>query len=1142
MFDDPTSELIRSAPELSGLDPKTLPKALTQAYAEIFAVRLRFRKMVDGKSNVEELLETLRPELERLRKIAFTQEAIASVSPESPQRRGAAFLAATAHYVTLQAQRLGGSGQGYERSQLTFSGIAPEVSATLLFLAAGASPDAAEMSSQIRLSDDLPQVELRLLQDIKRLATGDLDALLADSTDPEPHSLDDEVTIAEVGASALYLMMFRCIRSIAAELLGRPGYEPSVPELERIEALCTQPVVQVQALEQIESLGAEPEVLFQGLARINAIGQQPVEKLQGQIGNSSFPGPRHLASLLKAVGRELPADSLARLTAPPGVDASLWVSGLTHIAKTRPYLWQNHRDAVMQGYLTPGVSAAISFPTGAGKSTLSELKILSNLCLGKDTIFLAPTLALVDQTARALQKAFPDARLSRERANDNPFDFDQDIRLPPMSVMTPERCLALMGFQPELFKDVGLLVFDECHLLHAGVNDRSRRAVDAMLCLLNLSIHAPEADYLLLSAMMSNAEEVAAWLAELTGRKCLPLNMPWKPTRQVRGSVVFPSQQIEDLRQKLKLKRQELLAAGKRNPGPPASLKRELKARPLGLLGLKFRWDSVRRDDYVLLPLTDGEVSLSVNTSTWKLTPNVNSVAAELAALASRSEGIKSLVFAQTIPYAMSAQEAAGKHFGEANIAFTEDEQHLYNLTLDELGDESALYFEVLEGKSVRWPSLCHHGLLLPTERQLHESLFKRPDGVSVLVATSTLAQGMNLPSHVVIIAGDSKFDEENKQLAQMKAHDMLNAAGRAGRAGQSSYGLVLVIPSIVVDIDDAKTRVGKHWKDLQGIFSQSDQCLAIEDPLEVILDRIQEFGEYAGSDADYLLRRLPISTQAADIDGPATVLLRKSFAAFKLRKQMQEDLLNDRISHALNARAKLQELDDEPDWADKMAANYGAPSDVLRELGFSLEASPPVGRTTLDWFNWMEKWLTDRPILVLQMTRRESLDGYMGEPFKSLEDDAERGKLVANIVFEALRAWVTGQTLTEIQKLKPTVRQSKHFEHARRFVLRVLPELAYIFSLPELVRRHLLLEGLSMEMEELGSVELEKLGSCVRGGYDSAEKLALAKVRGKSASRVGVHRQWNDMEWFMDPKVPYETWQELFRRVKINTEAYDLF
>ncbi|GAB2740091.1 hypothetical protein GCM10027019_19890 [Melaminivora jejuensis] len=1106
MFDDPTSELIRSAPELSGLDPDSLPKALTKAFAEIVAVRLRLRKMANGASNAADLLEALRPELERLRKIAFTQEAIASVNPEGSQRRGAAFLAATAHYVTLQAQRLAAPDERDDYGPLTVGGIAPEVSATLLFLAAGASPDAAEMSLQIHLPDGLPQVERRLLQDIKRLATGDLAALLADSNVPEPPSLDSHLTMAEVGASALYLMLQRCVQSIAAEVLGRPGYQPSLPELERVEAICTQPVVQ----------------------------------FQDRLGNSGFPGPRHLASLLRAVGRELPVDSLARLPAPPDVSASLWISGLTLIANTRPYLWINHRSAVAQGYLTPGVSAAISFPTGAGKSTLSELKILSNLCQGKDTIFLAPTLALVDQTARALQKTFPDARLSRERGNDNPFDFDVSDRLPPISVMTPERCLALMGFQEELFQNVGLLVFDECHLLHAGVNDRSRRAVDAMLCILNLSTHAPDADYLLLSAMMSNAEEVAAWLTELTGRQCLSLNMAWKPTRQVRGSVVFPSDQITNLHNRLSAKRHELVAAGKRKSGPPAALKRELKARPLGFIGLRFRWDSMRRDDYTLLPLSDHEMLLSVSPTTWRLTPNVNRVAAELAALSSRSEGSKALIFAQTVPYAMSAQEIAGQHLGEANIAFTEEEQHLYDLTRDELGDDSALYIDVVEGTRVRWASLCHHGLLLPTERQLHESLFKRPDGVSVLVATSTLAQGMNLPSHVVIIAGDSKFDEENKQLAQMKAHDLLNAAGRAGRAGQSSYGLVLVIPSRVIEIDDSNNRVGKHWRDLQGIFSQSDQCLAIEDPLDAILDRIQELGEHAGGDADYLLRRLPISTQAADVDGPAKTLLSKSFAAFKLRKQARENLLNDRINHALRARRKLQELDEEPDWADKMAANYGAPSDVLRELKVRLEKSPPFGRTTLDWFTWTATWLTERPTLIAQMTRRESLDGYMGEPFKSIEGDEERGKLAVDVVLEALKAWVAGRTLAEIQQLKPTTQQRKHCEHARRFVLRVLPELAYIFSLPELVRRYLTEEELSLEIGELVSVELEKLGNCVREGYDTVEKLALAKVRGKTASRIRIHRQWDEMDWWMDLKVPGETWQELFERVKRNTEEYD--
>ena len=490
MFDDPTSALLRSAPPLSGVDPDSLPKALTKAYAEIVAVRLRLRKMADGISNAAELLEALQPELERLRRIAFTQEAIASVNPEGAHRRGAAFLAATAHYVTLQAHRLLRPFDRDDISLLTVGGIAPEVSATLLFLAAGASPDAAEMSIQIEISDNLPLVERRLLQDIKRLARGDLDALLADLAVPASPSLDDDFTLAEVGASALYLMLLRCVKGIAAEVLGHQhNQQQTLLELERVERLCTAPVVQ----------------------------------FAGQIGNSAFPGPRHLASLLKAVGRELPTDSLARLPAPPGVGASPWIVGLTHLAKERPYLWENHRDAVAQGYLTPGVSAAISFPTGAGKSTLAELKILSNLCQGKDTIFLAPTLALVDQTARALQKSFPDAGLSRERANDNPFDFDLGTRLPPMSVMTPERCLALIGFQPELLREVGLLVFDECHLLHAGVHDRSRRAVDAMLCILNISTLTPEADYLLLSAMMSNTEEVAAWVSELTGRQCLPL-------------------------------------------------------------------------------------------------------------------------------------------------------------------------------------------------------------------------------------------------------------------------------------------------------------------------------------------------------------------------------------------------------------------------------------------------------------------------------------------------------------------------------------------------------------------------------------------------------------------------------------------
>jgi superfamily II helicase len=79
----------------------------------------------------------------------------------------------------------------------------------------------------------------------------------------------------------------------------------------------------------------------------------------------------------------------------------------------------------------------------------------------------------------------------------------------------------LLALQPEAFASLGLIVFDECHLIHARPDDRSRRGLDSMLCLLNLTQAAPDADMLLLSAMMKNTAELAGWLKTLTGRDCL---------------------------------------------------------------------------------------------------------------------------------------------------------------------------------------------------------------------------------------------------------------------------------------------------------------------------------------------------------------------------------------------------------------------------------------------------------------------------------------------------------------------------------------------------------------------------------------------------------------------------------------------
>ena len=68
-----------------------------------------------------------------------------------------------------------------------------------------------------------------------------------------------------------------------------------------------------------------------------------------------------------------------------------------------------------------------------------------------------------------------------------------------------------------------------------------------MLCLLAFTQAANGADVLMLSAMMSNAEDIAAWVGSLVDRQCLALSFDWRPTRQARGCVVYDAGRIGQL-------------------------------------------------------------------------------------------------------------------------------------------------------------------------------------------------------------------------------------------------------------------------------------------------------------------------------------------------------------------------------------------------------------------------------------------------------------------------------------------------------------------------------------------------------------------------------------------------------------------
>ncbi|EPR79303.1 DEAD/DEAH box helicase [Spraguea lophii 42_110] len=73
-----------------------------------------------------------------------------------------------------------------------------------------------------------------------------------------------------------------------------------------------------------------------------------------------------------------------------------------------------------------------------------------------------------------------------------------------------------------------------------------------------------------------------------------------------------------------------------------------------------------------------------------------------------------------------------------------------------------------------------HHAGLLRKERLVMENLFKEKK-IRILVSTSTLAWGVNLPAHSVIIKGTTFYDPE-KGKTNIPITDVLQIFGRAGR------------------------------------------------------------------------------------------------------------------------------------------------------------------------------------------------------------------------------------------------------------------------------------------------------------------------------------------------------------------------
>ena len=1009
MFDERSRQLLRNAPELKGLDPETMDELLTEAHVVLATLRADATDERTGPTD-----ERADATLDRVRRLAATFEAYVALGLRSEQRRAAAFVAASAHQIVARSLRTRIDGP----SVLSSDTVDAAVASTLLFLIAERTADAHETALQLRAQGEPRAARRSLILSIREFARGDLQSVVARDLDSDRISTGDS---REAATDLLFRECALVVQALAREALGRGD------EADEVSADPTERVGQVMSLARTVTDGL-------------------MEGFDGPV-HLQFPGPHHLAALLSSLAGSVRAAMLVKLPTPSGASAAPWASWLKSQSEARPFLWTNHLAAVGTGYLDRGTSMVMTSPTGSGKTTLSVLKIAATRCAGKGVVYLAPTHALVDQVETDLSGEVGD--LAPTSVEDMEVEELGD-RLPDLAVMTPERCLALLNAEPGLFDGIGLLVFDEFHLIGVDqvgtIGPSDGRAIDAMLALLSFIRVRRDADLLLLSAMVANGNEIAGWLTQLTGRDVQTFNDPWKPTRQLRSCIVYDRDEVRNSRKEAQKE-------------PTNRGRNAVPARPLGLFSLLAGWHPSAREKLLVRPLTENRPPLGVNER-GRLTSNRNLVAAEIAAQYAAT-GKRVIVFCADAKACGSVQARVDDLLDATDAPLSETQEELRAAVHADVGTMDASYDPSSRRAGV------HHGDLLPVERRLVEGVFRArraaggpSNGLDVVAATSTIAQGLNLPCDVVVLAGtdrSAKDDPTGNPRTDLRPHEILNALGRAGRAAYAATGVAIVVPATPIIIDTGVLDFPRGGL-LPTVFSDGDAFTPIIDPIEQLLDQI----ESASSDdprMQGIIRRLAAVAEDGTIgfDGIA----RGSFGYHQRR--VTNEAAADRwlTSRRTALEAAAATLADPPvvDWLQALAVRSGIPPESVARLNDAHDTAPRDATETADWIDWLPFVAITSPSDLELFVRRSSLEAVFGRAWS----DANRDAAFAPIL-QALRAmvrmWCEGQTLVEIEahalgvvrgnegNVAQAAPRSTKAHRARRFAIRILPDIGFLCGL----------------------------------------------------------------------------------------------
>ncbi len=416
-------------------------------------------------------------------------------------------------------------------------------------------------------------------------------------------------------------------------------------------------------------------------------------------------------------------------------------------------LWPSQRTAIIKGLLDGKSSVIIRMPTSSGKTKMTELAFVNDLNTDtqKRCLYLAPFRALVSEVENTIgitlsNIGFPVASLyGGSEANELEIELTDIARV---IIATPEKIAAVLRLTGGSLKDFGTIVLDEGHLL-----DSNERGTTYELQLATLRPQLAENNRVVfLSAVLPNSSELASWLK---GSPDALAEDGWQPTTMRVGVVTWPE-------------------------GGQARLDYEIQTGQSLV------------DDFFVPRLFEEDVWREENPQTGRLNTHTfprrrdnGSIAAAMAFQAARSGPV--IIYTSRPDWANSIAKRIIDRLSLQRPITTNLVDDSNRDRLRQLGD----YLQATLGNQSILPQIVvrgfalHHGGIPQRIRLIIEDEF-RNQTIRLLIATNTIAQGVNFPARTVIA--------HSLPASESPIRDFWNLAGRAGRALKETEGEVIVL------------------------------------------------------------------------------------------------------------------------------------------------------------------------------------------------------------------------------------------------------------------------------------------------------------------------------------------------------------